>query len=418
MPSSASVAPVTDLATQIERHVEGALGLLQTPDVRANASWLPGLPAVTNEVERLERSAAAELLQRVADDRSALADAFTSGRDLGTLTDVRLGQSDPHNGRRTVALLRFANGPTIVYKPRSVAMEAAFARLTDWVAARDEELAPRAPFALERLGYGYCEYVRHRPCSHLEDVERFYCRLGALARLLAEVRATDCHPGNVVAEVDRPVLVDAETLLHPSLRSTPTRPLHATEILPSRTTTSRGQAIVYGGFDAPLPEAVNRPVLDDRHQQLAEHRPSFDRGVARMDAVLAAQPHDIAAPDGPLQLAPGACTRVVLRPTQMYGRLLQHRLSARSLASEDGGWPTVDRLLRRYEDDSLSPTAWDVVRTAEQAALHRVDIPYFLADARSGDLLDGDGRLLAARAFSRNGMLDQPPPADSSGSLL
>ncbi|MET0702789.1 MAG: hypothetical protein ABWY93_24325 [Mycobacterium sp.] len=66
-----------EVAADIERHVQHALDGLQNADVRANAHWLPGFAPLLVQVERLERAAAAELLERVALDRSVLADVFT-----------------------------------------------------------------------------------------------------------------------------------------------------------------------------------------------------------------------------------------------------------------------------------------------------------------------------------------------------
>ena len=414
MPNSASAAPVTEVAADIERHVQHALDGLQNADVRANAHWLPGLATLLVQVERLERAAAAELLERVATDRSVLADVFNAGHDPGGLVQVQLGLSDPHNGRRTVALLRFANGPDLIYKPRPVTMEAAFSRLVDWIALIGPDLASRAPSTLERAGYGYCRHIAPKPCAFMQDVERFYLRLGALARLLAELRATDCHPGNVVAAIATGRCWSMRR--HCSTRSwTQPRPIpcSATEILPSTVTTSRGQRVVYGGFDMAVAGSVGRPHLHGSAQPLAEYRSCFDDGVRQMGILLARTDQDIDAPDGPLRLAPTSRSRVVLRPTEMYGRLLGHGVSALALAAQDRGWPTAERLLHRFEDASLRPGDWAAVRASELAALQRRDIPYFLVEIGTGDLLDGCGNRLAAGVFPAPG----GPTARGPGSV-
>ncbi|MET0702788.1 MAG: hypothetical protein ABWY93_24320, partial [Mycobacterium sp.] len=91
------------------------------------------------------------------------------------------------------------------------------------------------------------------------------------------------------------MLVDAETLLHPQLDSTPADSLLATEILPSTVTTSRGQQVVYGGFDMAVAGSVGRPHLHGSAQPLAEYRSCFDDGVRQMGILLARNDQDIDA---------------------------------------------------------------------------------------------------------------------------
>ncbi|MDP9188916.1 MAG: type 2 lanthipeptide synthetase LanM, partial [Actinomycetota bacterium] len=327
-------------------------------------------------------------LERVHHDRTPIGDRFNGGREVGPIIDARIGLSEPHNGRRTVALLCFGGGLELVYKPRPVTMEAAIERTAAWLTAHDPELAHVAPATLERAGYGYCSFVAPRACVSQAETELFYRRLGALTALLAALHATDCHADNFVARGPSPVLVDAETLLHPRLGSTPTDPLEATEVLAGEVLTSAGQTIVYGGFDA-------GPV-----RGLAQNRPAFDAGVRSMRRLLRAELPALLAHAGPLERGLMAQTRLVLRPTEMYARLLGHRLSARSLAAPDRGLSVCARLLRRFEDASIGADAWAAVRDAELAALDRADIPYLLVDAANGDVTDLAGHVLAPAAFA------------------
>ncbi len=391
---------MTDVAAALERQIQGRLDLFPSAAVRRDAAWVPAVKPLVERVGRLERDAAATMLERVHHDRPLLGGRFNGGRDVGPVVDARIGLSEPHNGRQTVALLRFGGGLELVYKPRPVTMEAALERTTAWLTAHDPELALQAPTALDRDGYGYCAFVAQRACGSQAQIELFHRRLGALTALLAALHATDCHAGNFVARGSSPVLVDAEALLHPRLESTPTDPLVATEVLAGEVRTSAGQTIIYGGFDARPPDRGGTPVLAGRVRGLAENRPAFDAGVRSMRRLLRTELPALLAHTGPLGPALVAQTRLVLRPTEMYARLLGHRLSARSLAAPDRGLSACARLLRRFEDASIGADAWTAVRDAELAALDRADIPYLLVDASTGDITDLAGHVLALAAFA------------------
>jgi hypothetical protein len=53
--------------------------------------------------------------------------------------------SDPHNGGRTVAIVESANGTRVVYKPRSLAADVAFAEFVCWMNAAGATPPLRAP---------------------------------------------------------------------------------------------------------------------------------------------------------------------------------------------------------------------------------------------------------------------------------
>ncbi len=51
-----------------------------------------------------------ELLLRLQTDQEAIAEVFFEGRNLGPVTDIRTGCSDPHHHGRTVFVLTFDSG--------------------------------------------------------------------------------------------------------------------------------------------------------------------------------------------------------------------------------------------------------------------------------------------------------------------
>jgi type 2 lantibiotic biosynthesis protein LanM len=155
-----------------------------------------------------------ELLRRVAEDRSTIERRLSKGTKLGPLVAVQSGLSDPHRGGRTVAILTFASGQKVVYKPKSLAVDVEFQRLIRWLNTTGLEFEHRTLTVLNRGAYGWVEFAERASCDTVEEVRSFYFRQGSMLALLHLLRATDMHFENVIAAGAYPILVDLETLFH------------------------------------------------------------------------------------------------------------------------------------------------------------------------------------------------------------
>ncbi|WP_051695924.1 type 2 lanthipeptide synthetase LanM family protein [Streptomyces sp. NRRL S-244] len=162
-------------------------------------------------------SATAELFERFTADRPEIVAGLLHGTDPGALVRVDLGRGDVHQGNRSVALLRFANGATVVYKPRPLDQHVLLDQAVGWANAKVAGLGLRTPRSVRGEGYGWLEFIEHGWCTSPTELDRFYRRQGALLALLYAVDGVDMHYENVIACGDQPVLVDAETLLHAGL---------------------------------------------------------------------------------------------------------------------------------------------------------------------------------------------------------
>ncbi|WP_223837639.1 type 2 lanthipeptide synthetase LanM family protein [Streptomyces venezuelae] len=161
--------------------------------------------------------ATAELLDRFAADRPEIVKELLQGTDPGELVRMDLGRGDAHQGNRSVALLHFADGATVVYKPRPLGQHELLDRAVGWLNAKVPGLGLRTPRTVHGAGHGWLEFIGHHGCESVTELDRFYRRQGALLALLYAVDGVDMHYENVIASGDQPVLVDAETLLHTGL---------------------------------------------------------------------------------------------------------------------------------------------------------------------------------------------------------
>ncbi|HSS50586.1 MAG TPA: type 2 lanthipeptide synthetase LanM, partial [Thermoanaerobaculia bacterium] len=161
-----------------------------------------------------------ETMARFAADREEIARHLFAGADPGPVITAETGLSDRHDGGRSVAVLAFASGLRIVYKPKSLAVDRHLQNLIATINAWDgaPPLPPlRCPAVLDRGGYGWMEHVAARPCETPEEVERFHERQGAWLALFYALEATDFHHENLIAEGEHPVPIDLETLFQPAL---------------------------------------------------------------------------------------------------------------------------------------------------------------------------------------------------------
>ncbi|MFV8750615.1 type 2 lanthipeptide synthetase LanM [Nannocystaceae bacterium ST9] len=168
---------------------------------------------LTTSVERW-LNATVELLERLGAERSQLERRFGAGAPLGEVIDIRLGASDAHRAGRAVAILDFASGVKIVYKPRPLAIDVEFQSLLGWINTIGLSLDHETLEILDYPDHGWVEFVEHRPCETLDSVRRFYARQGSMLALLHVLRATDVHFENLIAAGEYPVVVDLESLFH------------------------------------------------------------------------------------------------------------------------------------------------------------------------------------------------------------
>ena len=165
--------------------------------------------------------ATAEFIEHLKVDREAILKTFKCSRSqsstslLGKVTGIESHLSDPHHEAKSVALVTFSSGLKLIYKPRSLDLEAAYSQLLNWFNQHNSPLPFRVLKVLSRKDYGWVEYAEHLPCQNEAAVRLHYQRSGMLLCLLYLLGCTDCHYENLVASGEHLLLIDTETLLNP-----------------------------------------------------------------------------------------------------------------------------------------------------------------------------------------------------------
>ncbi|MGM1064944.1 type 2 lanthipeptide synthetase LanM family protein [Saccharothrix sp. Mg75] len=391
-------------------------------DLRALFAKYPVLARLLGQACLHAVEAHVELLDRFARDRRDVVRTLLDGRDPGPVAHVDTGRGDLHARGRSVAVLTFADGRRVVYKPRPVALHVAFGDLLAWFDGHTD-LGLRLPRALPRPTHGWLKFVEHGPCADVTGVGRFYHRLGALIALLYAVDGTDMHYENLVAAGDQPVLVDVETLFHPTpdVSADPavralTRSVHRTAVLPSVLLGEHGALDVGGtggdreryaadgvawlnpGTDrmrlvrrpGAAPTAHNRPVVDGADAEPADYRGALLAGFRVGYDALGDHRAELLGDGGLLARFADLPVRFVPRMTQLYATLLDESTHPDALRGADARDEALDLLW----DDSADLGVLRALVPHEVSDLWAGDVPLFTTRPGSRDVWTSTGQRL------------------------
>ncbi len=392
--------------------------------------------------------ATAELLVRFAADACAVAAALGRGK-VGRILRVEAGLSDPHAHARQVAILHPPHGGPVVYKPRSLVFDVAYAELVAWL---DKALPPgtprpRALRVLDRGTHGWAEHAAASPCADEAASARYFERMGAVLCLAHVLRGSDLHSENVVAAGEHPVMIDLEVLCRP----VPSEGAHAhdglepsvldTGLLPEARVAGNGVGYLEGGIllpnfdtsaraaapgqDGPWWTQVNTdamhwgsrtrlPTDPQSEAQAREPRTAVrgydataaaaavQRGFRRTYQVLGARRAELLSGTGPLAAFAGGASRVLLRATSVYLVLLRRTTHPDFLGGEAKRLAELDVLRGPYLRAAERPGLWPTL-DAERDAMQRSDVPIFTVPADGTDLCGPGGEVLVAGYASMSG---------------
>ncbi len=178
-----------------------------------------------------------ELLIRINQDKNSILNMFFSPKTKTFNINKIQFSGDEHNQGRAVAIIYFHNKNKILYKPRSLDIDFTFQQLITWF----NEYASQPLLTIKiinKQNYGWCEFIEYKNCQSLEDIKSYYFCFGSLLALCHLVRAHDLHYENVIACGQYPVIVDYECMLKPIIDSNkepiPNFYITQTGLLPSR----------------------------------------------------------------------------------------------------------------------------------------------------------------------------------------
>lgn len=417
-----------------EERFQSFIASLRSPETALDV--LGRYPVLARHVvERIARweEVCGEMLERLASDWEEILQLLGPDTPPGRLTEARI-DGDPHRGGRSVFLLLFESGFRLVYKPKPLAVDAAFQELLRWTVARGFEPGFRNLRLLDRGSYGWMEYIESAPCRSADEVRRFYRRQGGYMALLYAIGGIDFHHENLIAAGEHPVLVDLETLFHPDLE---VRELAADRdrtgrsiwdsvmrigLLPRRVwgdaeqrgidlsglgaVGGAGAVIPYPGTvhvgtdemrfgrrEIELPGTTNRPRIEGEEGEAVPflaYEEEVLAGFRQVYELFRTHRDELLAPGGALSAFSGAEVRLIFRVTRAYFGLYEKSLHPYLLASALDRARFLDQL---WAGAQTRPYLEPLV-PFEHRDLEQGDIPYFKTRPGSRDVWTSTGERL------------------------
>lgn len=302
-----------------------------------------------------------------------------------------------------------ATKQVLIYKPRNMDIDLAYNHFIQWYNTHNE-LKLNTFEILNKGDYGWCEFVTFLSCLSMDEIERFYQRMGVLLALLYALKGGDIHFENLIAHGEQPTIVDLECLIKPKLDIDyfePPPSVLDTLLLPTRINIEDevegwnigGMAGDGGGIakHAALKfesagtdnmiikrvdfktehDALNLPKLNDElfvDDLLAEKQ--VTEGFQQCYQFLMSQKATLLGTHSPLNNFYSARVRYLFRATRDYAQLLRESFHPNIMVSE----ADYDEHFSWLNDILNSRPMYEAVIPSELQDLAYGDIPYFSYD--------------------------------------
>jgi type 2 lantibiotic biosynthesis protein LanM len=374
-----------------------------------------------------------EFCTRLERDRRDIETTFLAGQPAGPVVAIDPALSDPHDGRRRVAAVRFASGLRVLYKPRNLSVDEAFFRLLAWAETRGLSPCQASLRLLTRDSYGWVEWAAQAETFSHEQARRYFEQAGGLLCWAYVLRGRDLHMENVIATAAGPVLIDLEVLVQPpgpdelqawtgTSRLAPgsVSCLHSglltvldvgddsqsTDIggfrgtpPPTGTRTAkvwrhlRTAAVAQVNEPAPPPRLANAVRTEGRRVQPEAYAEDVLAGFVATYRFIVTHRDALTAADGPLGELAGARVRILPRHTDQYAQVMRALTSPAYLSDGAVRSAWLDIFARPYAGRPVPPAAWPVLQH-ERTAMDHLDVPRFWMPAAGTTVYGGDAPVM------------------------
>ncbi|TVR97574.1 MAG: type 2 lantipeptide synthetase LanM [Wenzhouxiangellaceae bacterium] len=178
--------------------------------------WLacayPELDSLLQARLNLLASAIADAVRHFQQDRDQLTQLGLT-RDDQRLIGIRALGEESHDRGRHPLLLEFEGGHSLVYKPRSLGMEATWQWALGELTQQTGDPLSQQPALLDCNSHGWMQTIVRQAAKDDAALERYFQRFGLQLALAHAMGVGDLHSENVIAVGDEPVMIDCEVFV-------------------------------------------------------------------------------------------------------------------------------------------------------------------------------------------------------------
>ena len=380
---------VLDQNQDVLRPERGISKLIAVCDERneATLSLLQEYPVVGKLVSKVQATSVAavkRLLSRLATDSFHVKALVGINPLIDPIELLEVGLSDPHNMGETVAVITFASGVRLLYKPKPEDASVWFQSLLRANATLRDLLHAYPEFVL-RPGYAWSTFVEHAPVLS-ENMELTARNAGRILFALYISNSTDVHFQNVRLSRTVPIVVDCETVQHPSPDLTPfSSSVHEasqhlywnsilrTMFLPQWMAASDANTIDAGGHN----DILSCNNLRSMH--------AFESGFSEAYQEALSSVGVACGTNRP------AWHRYILRPTQFYSDLLDYSLNRKFMRYGLDRSISLEVLGRYHLSSGEMEQPTETLLDLEVKSLERMDIPRLMLRGHDRNLYADGG---------------------------
>ena len=413
----------------------------------------PVLGRLLATVVELWLESSMELLKRIHESRQELETCFNISIN-SKISDIQQGMSDFHRGGHSVAVLHFKESDhkeetpkRVVYKPKDMNVDSVYQRLLGIINQQIGENIFLVLKILPRQGFGFMEFVEHRPCVNDQELTNFYKNAGRLMAVLHILGCTDCHHENLIACGEQLILIDTETLLEGDVGNHTNnddiaisslqesmgssvlrigllpqwlfigRKAHAVDIsalgiIPPKSSYIEqpgwlginSDGMFWGEVETPVDIPTSSPFPIGSSNRLKEFQEELCEGFRiQMQQFLDYRQAWLDS-DSILRDFAGLPRRIILRATRIYYLIQLQCLEPASLKNAIAYSLRLEQLARSYVLSIKIPINWAVFE-AELREIEQLDIPFFEHLIDSDTLTLSDGLPNIERFLDTSGLL-------------
>jgi type 2 lantibiotic biosynthesis protein LanM len=378
---------------------------------------------------------AAEFINRLCADLSALKETFGHGVELGQVKSIEPYLPNKFDGVRSALTLTFSFGTQVIYNPVNMNLDKVFNELLTWCNHQGISRSFQPAKILAGEGYGWRELVAQKDCVDRSAVQHFYQRAGMLSALLFILGAKECDQDNLIAAGEYPYLVNIDTLIspeisdmteddrwfHDSVLKTGILPRWNSDmytanaldssplgnIFPKQTNTIKEWEFVNTdqmrlvSKITVIPAGQNAVVLEGKTVSPQDYLEEIISGFQEVYQLFSRQQDLLLGATSPLAAFQHCRSRFQLRSNKTYGVICQQALKPQFLQGETG---LIDNLLRHHAPSNVPinqhPQLQGILQ-AEIRSLQQQTIPIFSVGCDSTDLVF-DGELLIEGFFAKS----------------